>query len=514
MRSAPVADNVPRLKVEGLVKSFFEVTVLHGLSFELQPGELLGFVGENGSGKSTTMNLLTGVLPKDAGRIFLDGELFEPANRSESDALGIAFTQQELNIFPNLSVAENLFLGRYPRMMNGAPIISRRKMRARANQLLRAVDLEVDPDEPAERLSAGERQLVEIARGLANDIKVLILDEPTTSLTARETSRLFEIIARLKRQGVSIIYISHALDDVLKLSDRVLVMRDGRQTLCAPREGLTADQLVVAMVGRTIDALYPERPTAEVDGAAPILEVEGVSEPGAVRDISFQLRKGEIVGISGLMGSGRSRLARILFGVDPHREGTIRAGGQNLNSADLKARLDAGFAFVTEDRRQDSLLMDATVAENMALAALPRYTHGFCRRISRSALSEAIEGFAAKMSIRGGDLNTTPIRALSGGNQQKAILSRWLSRDPTIFILDEPTRGIDVGAKEEIYRLLAQLAQQGAAILVISSEIEELIGLCDRIMVMHRGQLEDEFDRKEFDRESILRAAFGRTFKS
>lgn len=506
----PVTAAVPRLKVEGLVKRFFNVTVLDDLSFEVQAGELLGFVGENGSGKSTTMNLLTGVFPKDAGRIFLDGQLFEPANRHESDASGIAFTQQELNIFPNLTVAENLFLGRFLRKVKGTPLISRSKMRIRAQELLQAVDLEVDPDEPAERLSAGERQLLEIARGLANDIRVLILDEPTTSLTERESARLFEIIGRLKRQGVAIIYISHVLDDILRLSDHVLVMRDGKVTLCEPNRGLTADQLVVAMVGRSIEALFPERPPAP-STKNPVLMVEGISEPGAICDISLELGAGEIVGVSGLMGSGRSRLARTLFGLDPHHEGTIRAHGQLLSSGDLKARLEAGIAFVTEDRRQDSLLMDATVADNMSLAALPLFSHGYSRRIRRSALGGAMAKLAAKLSIRGGDIDSAKIRALSGGNQQKAVLARWLSRDPAIFLLDEPTRGIDVGAKEEIYRLLAQLAADGAAILVISSEIEELTGLCDRILVMHRGRIEGEFSREAFDRETILRTAFGRT---
>lgn len=508
MSSAP--GKFPRLKVEGLTKSFFNVPVLHGVSFEANAGELLGVVGENGSGKSTTMNLLAGVLPRDGGRILLDGQPFAPASRGESDASGIAFTQQELSIFPNLTVAENLFLGRFPRLLAGLPLVARAKLREETRKLLAAVELEADPDELAERLSTGERQLLEIARGLASEIRVLILDEPTTSLTEREAARLFKIIARLKQQGVTIIYISHVLDDVLRLADRVLVMRDGRVTMCEPNQNLTADRLVLAMVGRSIEALFPPRPPAR-EPSRPLLEVAGVSEPGSVSDINFTLIPGEIVGISGLMGSGRSKLARILFGLDSHRQGTIRAGSRILAPGDLPGRLAADMAFVTEDRRQDSLLMDATVTDNMALAALPRFAQGPGCIIADSELAGALVKFAAQLSIRGGEINTTAIRSLSGGNQQKAVLARWLLRNPTVFLLDEPTRGIDVGAKEEIYRLLAELAARGAAILVISSELEELTGLCDRILVMHRGRIAAEFNRAQFDREAILRAAFGQS---
>lgn len=498
----------PRLKVEGLAKSFFGVQVLHGVTFEAHGGQVLGVVGENGSGKSTTMNLLTGVLPRDSGTVLLDGAPFAPTSRRESDSAGIAFIQQELNIFPNLTVAENLFLTHPPRVMPWLPLLSRRKMSERAQQLLGRVDLPVSPDALAGTLSAGERQLLEIARGLAGDARVFIFDEPTSSLTAKEAKRLFEIIERLKQGNVAVLYISHNLDEVLALSESVIVMRDGRVTLSASSRNVSPRALVAAMLGREIDALFTERAAPTVP-AAPILEVSGLSEPGILAGIDLVVRRGEIVGIAGLMGSGRSELARAVFGLDTHRSGTVRVNGNELPPGDLRARLDAGIAFLTEDRRREGLMMDATVADNMALAALPSYSSPVSRRIDRPRLLAAIEKLGKRLNLKSGDVRQTPVRTLSGGNQQKVVLGRWLLREPSLFILDEPTRGVDVGAKQEIYRLLAELADAGMAVLVISSELEELTGLCDRIHVMRRGELVGEFPRSTFDRETLLRAAFG-----
>jgi ribose transport system ATP-binding protein len=499
--------NPARLTVEGLEKSFFGVKVLHDVSFEAYGGRVLGIVGENGSGKSTTMNLIAGVLPRDRGAVLLDGKLFEPRSRRESDAAGIAFIQQELNIFPNLSVAENLFLVRPPRSFPVLPLISRRQMHNRAKELLHLVDLSVSPGTLAGQLSAGERQLLEIARGLASDARVFILDEPTSSLTGREAARLFDIVRRLQQRDVAILYISHNLEDVLQLCSDVVVMRDGRVTMQAPTAGLTPNALVPAMVGRTIEALFPIRATP-AQSAAPILEVSGLGEPGVLEGINLQLAPGEIVGIAGLMGSGRSELARMLFGLDRHSQGVIRVNGQVLPPGDIKARMDAGVAFLTEDRRHEGLMPDASVVDNMALAALPMFAAGG-GRVKRDPLLDAVRALAQRLNLKSGDIRTAPIRTLSGGNQQKVILGRWLLRQPKLFILDEPTRGVDVGAKEEIYRLLAEMAQAGMAILMISSELEELVGLCDRLHVMRRGELTAQFERVAFDREMILRAAFG-----
>jgi len=502
------ADKPVRLKVEGLEKSFFRVRVLHDVSFEAHAGRVLGIVGENGSGKSTAMNVITGVLPRDGGTILLDGKLFEAASRRESDAVGIAFIQQELNNFPNLSVAENLFLVRPPRWFTALPLISGRQMCARARELLRKVDLVVSPNAPASSLSAGERQLLEIARGLSSEARVFILDEPTSSLTAREATRLFDLIRRLRQHGVAIIYISHNLEEVLQLANDILVMRDGRVTLIGRNAGLTANDLVLAMVGHSIEVLFPRR-RPPTERHTPVLEVAHLSEPGMLANINLIVGRGEIVGVAGLMGSGRSELARTIFGLERHSGGLVRVDGRVLPSGDIKSRIAAGLAFLTEDRRHEGLMPDATVADNMALAALPLFASSIGGRVNRIKLLEAMRALGERLNLKSGDITLTPVRTLSGGNQQKVVLGRWLLREPRVFILDEPTRGVDVGAKEEIYRLLAQMADAGIAILVISSELEELMGLCDRILVMRRGKLTDEFERAGFDREAILRAAFG-----
>lgn len=501
-------DSPIRLKTQGLTKSFSGVQVLRGVTFEARGGSVLGIVGENGSGKSTTLNVLAGVLQRDGGSVWLDGELFEPSSRRDADESGVAFIQQELNIFPNLTVAENLFLTRQPRSVAALPIISRKKTLTQTKTLLRSLDLEVLPDTLAGSLSPGERQLLEIARGLSANSRIFILDEPTTSLTRRETLKLFDVIQRLRQQGVAILYVSHNLEDVLQLSQDVVVMRDGQITMSRPTSELNASDLVVAMVGRPIEALFPCRRELP-PSVNSVLEVRGLSEPAVLDNISLTVRSGEIVGIAGLMGSGRTELARALFGLDRYSAGVVRVGGKELRSGDIKARLGAGLAFLTEDRRHEGLMLEAPVADNMALAALPQFTSRFGKRVRGPDLVSAVEVLGKKMNLKSGDVRATLAHTLSGGNQQKIVFGRWLLRRPKVFILDEPTRGVDVGAKEEIYRLLVEIAEAGTAILMISSELEELIGLSDRILVMHRGALCAQFDSECFDREAILRAAFG-----
>jgi ribose transport system ATP-binding protein len=502
-----LSESRPRLRVQRLVKSFFSVRVLHDVSFDAFGGRVLGVVGENGSGKSTTMNVLTGVLPRDSGEVLLDGELFAPASRRASDVAGIAFIQQELNIFPNLSVAENLFLVRPPRHFRALPLVARRQMRDRALRLLEIVDLDLSPDVSASVLSVGERQLLEIARGLSTEARILILDEPTSSLTAVEAARLFGIVRRLAQRGVAVVFISHDLDQVFEVSDDVVVLRDGRVTLTGAAANLTASDLVLAMVGRSIESQFP--PRAKPVSAPPVLEVNGLSEPSVLRNIHLTVARGEIVGIAGLMGSGRSELARIIFGLDPYAAGTVHLDGEFLSSGDVASRLKAGVAFLTEDRRHEGLLLDATVGDNLALAALSQFASPRGGIIHRPTLLAASEAISQSLGLKSGDIRTTPARNLSGGNQQKVVLGRWLLTKPKVFILDEPTRGVDVGAKQDIYRLLGEMAEAGMGILIISSELEELLGLCDRILVMHRGELKATVDRAHFDREAILRAAFG-----
>jgi ribose transport system ATP-binding protein len=391
------------------------------------------------------------------------------------------------------------------------PIIARQRMHGLAGKLLRRVDLEVSPNLSSGTLSTGQRQLVEIARGLACEAKVFIFDEATSSLTTREATKLFEVINRLRQQGAAILYISHNLDEVLNLSDDVMVLRDGHVTLHQESKAMTAKDLVLAMVGRPIDSLFPQRAAARPE-PTPVLEVEAMTELGVLRNVSLRVGRGEIVGIAGLMGSGRSEFARVVFGLDHYDAGVVRVLGNQLPPGDVPARLAVGMAFLTEDRRHEGLMMDASVADNMALAALPNFAHSLGKQIDRPRLSRAIRDLMTQLNVKSGDAKSTPVRSLSGGNQQKVVLGRWLLRNPSVFILDEPTRGVDIGAKQEIYRLLAQLADEGMAILVISSELEELIGTCDRIHVMRQGTLSAEFPREQFDREMLLRAAFGQSY--
>lgn len=498
----------PTLEVAGLFKAFGPVQVLRDVTFRVEAGQVTAIVGENGSGKSTTMNIASGVLSPDAGRMRLNGEDYAPAHRRASERAGVAFIQQELNIFPDLSVAENLFLGRAPRVTPGLPIISRRRLIAESRGWLQQVGLTADPATAARRLSAGERQLLEIARALSTRPRLIIFDEPTTSLAARETERLFVLIERLKSEGVAIIYVSHLLEDVLRLADRVLVLRDGAVTLDQPRSEVSARGLVSAMVGRDIGSLYPERPPSSAS-AETLLEARGVGEPGVLRGVDVTVRAGEIVGLAGLMGSGRTELARILFGLDRHRDGEVRIRGRVLRSGSVRERLKVGAAFLTEDRRLEGVLPEATVDENFELAALPRYASVGGLRLDRTALRRRAAELARGVRLKSADTARTAIRTLSGGNQQKVLLGRWMMCEPSVLIVDEPTRGVDVGARQDIYRLLAEMAAKGAGILLISSDLEEVMGLSDRLMVLSRGRIAARFERAEYDRERILAAAFG-----
>jgi ribose transport system ATP-binding protein len=500
------AGNAELLRADALCKSFFGVQVLHEVGFSLRAGQVLGLVGENGSGKSTTMNLIGGVLPMDAGRMTLNGEEYRPRGPGDAEGRGIAFIHQELNLFRNLTVAENLFIAGFPRRVSWLPFIDSARVRARAKELLAAVDLDVAPNTPLSRLSQGERQLVEIAKALGAQARIIIFDEPTTSLTTRETDRLFDIIGRLRRQGIAIIYISHILGDVLRLCDDVVVLRDGHVVGRAPRTEMTIERMISQMVGRTIDQLFPPRDSTAQAGA-PVLEVRGLNQRGMVKDIAFSLHAGEVLGISGLMGAGRSELARILFGLDPHESGEVRIGGAALRDVSPAACMAHGMAFLTEDRRADGLMMEASIADNVALASLPAFGSGWLRLIDRTRLGTEVARVSAAVRINVRDLERTLVKNLSGGNQQKAVIGKWLLHRPRVFILDEPTRGIDVGAKYEVYKIVNQLAADGTGVLFISSEIEELTGMCDRILVMAHGEITGTFTRDTFDREAILRAA-------
>lgn len=490
------------LKIE---KSFFGVKVLKDVSFAVKPGQTVGIVGENGAGKSTLMNILGGNLPADSGEMRLNSQPYAPRSPRDAENARVAFIHQELNLFANLSIAENIFVGGFPRRRAWLPFIDRRKIHERTSELLREVNLSYSPDTPIERLSAGERQLVEIAKALVLDPKLIIFDEPTTSLTARETERLFAIMARLHERGISMLYISHSLGDVLRLCDKVVVLRDGAVVENKAASRLTLEGMVTLMVGREITQLFPRRDTRPADDLA--LEVRGVSQPGVARNITFQLRRGEILGLAGLMGSGRSELARILFGLDPCGAGEIRLNGELINGLLPRERIQRGLALLTEDRRAEGLCMEAAIADNVALVALPLFARTLARLVSQSDSRAAVTRIREAVKLTASARDEQAVKTLSGGNQQKVVLAKWLLNEPKVFILDEPTRGIDVGAKHEVYRLINQLAARGAGVLMISSEVEELIGMCDRILVMRRGEIRDTVSPHEFDRERILRAA-------
>ena len=494
------------LDVQGLVKSFAGTTVLHGVGFTAQAGRALGLVGENGSGKSTTLNILGGVLRPDVGTMQLAGEPYAPHSPRAATVAGVAFVHQELNLFANLTIAENVHLDSFARL-GPLPLIDRRRTRHATQALLQDVDLDMSADTKVGRLSQGERQLVELAKALSRDVRVIILDEPTTSLTRREIERLFGIVRRLKQRGICVIYVSHALEDVREICDDITVLRDGAVVGAGTVAELPVPRIVSLMVGRSIDTVFTDR---HVEPGPVLLRVSGLSQRGVAHDVSLQVRAGEVVGISGLMGSGRSELARMVFGLDRYAAGAVEMSGRPVAGGSPAAAMAAGMAMLTEDRRADGLLMTATIADNVVLAALRAQSGRLGLVASRRAVAAARDiGRAVRLTTE--NLTHAEARHLSGGNQQKVVLGKWLLRQPRLFILDEPTRGIDIGAKHEIYRLVNALVEAGSGVLLISSEIEELVGLSDRILVLHRGEVVGSFQRDAFDREAIMTmAATGR----
>jgi len=494
------------IEFQNISRSFFGVQALKDVTLAVRAGKVLGLVGENGAGKSTLVNVLGGVVPPHRGSMKLFGEAFEPACPADATRAGIAFIHQELNLFANLSIADNLFIDGFPRL-GKTPLIDGRGTRRKVRALLEAVDLRLPPPTPVEALTPGEKQLVEIAKALGRDSRIIIFDEPTTSLTAVERKRLFDLITRLNKQGRTIIYISHTLEDVLRLSDDIAVLRDGSLVASGPSSSYSIDGLIAEMVGRRIEQLYPPRRNAP--GTETVFEVRNLTQPGIFKAVSFKLRRGEIVGLFGLMGSGRTELARAVFGLDPFKSGSILVKNRDLGRPSPAACIRHGLAFVTENRREEGLLLEAGVLENLDLLTLRKYARpGSLGFMDRTKTAAAARRIAEKLTIRIGGMERQPVRNLSGGNQQKVVIGRWLLADPTVLILDEPTRGIDVGAKCEIYRIVNALVEEGASVLFISSELEELTGMADRILVMRKGEITGAFPRGEYRPEAILQAAF------
>ncbi len=497
-------NNTSVLEFRKVGKRFFGIDALRDVSFDLQEGKLLGLIGENGAGKTTLMNILGGVVQADEGQMVIHDEIYEPRSPRDAIARGVAFIHQELNLFGNLSVAENLFIDRLPSA--GSVVLRRAQMISRAREILGSLAPEISPTARVSSLSPGEKQMVEIARTLVSDAQIVIFDEPTTSLTSRETERLFRIISRLKEDGRSIIYISHILKDVVALADTIVILRDGRLVANGAVSEFDPTRMISLMVGREIENIYPQKSAVIQQSTA--LETADLSKAGIVADISLSVRHGEIVGLFGLMGSGRTELARIMFGIDDYDEGTIRVDGKLLPQGKPIAAIKRGIAYVTEDRREEGLMMQQSISENLGLISLRSFISRVARIVREEDLRGAIKKVAGALRIKSGDIFRQQAKTLSGGNQQKTVIGKWLVRRPSFLILDEPTKGIDVGAKYEVYSIMNDLAREGTGILFISSELEELIGMCDRIDVLSKGELAGSFSRQQFDQENILQAAF------
>jgi len=494
----------PLLQLRGITKQFPGVLALDGVDFALTTGEVHALVGENGAGKSTLIKIISGVHQPDAGRIdYLGAPVTFPTPRAAADR-GIAVIYQEIALFGDLSVLENLYVGAYLRpLRTTGRRVDWARMRACAQEVVASLGVELDLRAPVHRLSAAQQQLVEIARALLRDARVIIMDEPTGPLAQPDVERLFSLIRQLRSRGVGIVYISHRLEEIFAVADRVTVLRDGRRIITAPVAQISRDALIHDMVGRTLDALYPK---TAVKAGAPVLEVDALGKDAALADVSFVLRRGEIVGLAGLVGSGRTTLAHALFGIDPPQRGRVRLDGVDARVSHPWQARELGIAYIPEERQRQGLVLPFPVGENLSLAILRRLSRlGFVDHAREAAVAR---DFVRRLDIRTPGINV-PAAALSGGNQQKVVVGKWLATQPRVLIMDEPTRGVDVGAKAEIHRLMSELAGRGLGILLISSELPELLGMSDRILVMHRGRITGELRRDEATQEKIMTLATG-----
>jgi rhamnose transport system ATP-binding protein len=504
--AADVADDVAGeaavLELRHAAKSFGAVRALVDGQIQLRAGEVHALLGENGAGKSTLVKILAGVHQPDSGTLTIAGHEVTLPGPAAAKAAGIAVIYQEPTLFPDLTVAENMFIGRQP--LRAARRIDRRAMHAEAAAVFARLGVPLDPARIARGLSIADQQVVEIGKALLLDARVIVMDEPTAALSAAEVDRLFDVVATLRAHGSAVLFISHRLEEVFAICQRVTVMRDGRQVLTSSLEGMTAADLVRAMVGRELAERPPEA-GAGTPGE-PALTVDRLTSEGTFTDISFTVRSGEVVALAGLVGSGRSEVARAVFGIDRYDAGAVTVLGARLRKASPTSAMAAGVGLVPEDRRQQGLVMDMSVQQNVALASLGRLRRG---GLIRAAAERAMAAdWAARLRIKYGRL-TDPVAMLSGGNQQKVVLAKWLGRKPAVLIVDEPTRGIDVGTKAEVHHLLADLAREGVAVLMISSELPEVLGVSDRILVMREGLLVAEFAHDNASEEAIMAAAMG-----
>lgn len=504
---SPMADSSVLLRLDGITKRFPGVLALDGVSLEVRRGEVHAVCGENGAGKSTLMKVISGQYQPDAGTIHFRGEVCKFLSPAESETAGIAIIHQELNLVPHLSVAENIFLAREPRK---AWLIDRGALRRNAQQCLDRLGLDIQPDTLVKTLSVAQQQMVEIAKALSLNAQILIMDEPTSSLTETETERLFAIIHELKRAGVGVVYISHRLDELAQIVDRVTVLRDGRYVATERFGDTSVGQIVAKMVGRSLDDVFPKRtsiPTSDI-----LLRVQGLTRHGVFHDVGFELQRGEILGFAGLIGAGRTEVARGIFGAEPIDAGQVFLGEQAIT---IRSPMDAvrhGLAYLSEDRKHDGLALKMTVAQNITLANMDAVSN------RAGMIQFKQEQAAADKYIQALDIRTPSrdqiVRLLSGGNQQKLVISKWLFREARVLFFDEPTRGIDVGAKYAIYQLLDQLAGQGIGVVMISSELPEIMGMTDRIAVFHEGRLNTVLTTRQTSQEEVMRFASGSALDS
>ena len=498
-----LSEKTPLVELSGIGKSFPGVKALSGVSFSIMPGEVHALCGENGAGKSTLIKVMTGAHRKDEGSILIDGQEVELRSTQHAIELGIACIYQELSIAPQLDVAKNLFIGNMFKTKSG--LLDLKTLYHDADEILvQYIGLDVSPHTPCGELSVAQQQMVEIGRALTRRARVIIMDEPTSSLSEAESETLFKLIKMLKDDNVAIVYISHKLDEVMRISDRVTVLRDGRNILTADTDKITQDELISAMIGRTLENMYQKQPAEQ--GPA-VIEVNKLTRAGVFRDISFTVNSGEILGFFGLVGAGRSEIMRAVFGADKYDSGEITVNGVKLRGGSPARAISAGIGFATEDRKQEGLMLKLSVLLNMTLVMLPALSRaGVINRKAQEALSAK---FIDNISIKTHSV-TQHAGTLSGGNQQKVVVAKWLMMGPKVLIVDEPTRGIDVGSKSEIYGLLVELAKQGVAIIVVSSEIEEIMGICDRVITVCDGEQTADLKTAGLKSETVLAGALGK----
>lgn len=492
-----------QIEMSGIMKSFGGNTVLNNAGFQLKSGEVHALMGENGAGKSTLMKILTGVYTKDGGTILVDGREVEYKSAKEAENAGIVFIHQELNVLFDLTVEENMFLGK--EIKNKFGVCKTKEMRAKVKEILDRLGVQISPTERMDRLSVGQQQMIEIAKALMVDAKVLIMDEPTAALTQRETEVLFEVIQSLREKGVSIVYISHRMEEIFELCDRITILRDGVYIGTENIAEITMNDVVKMMIGREIGERYPVR---DCKIGKTMFEVQNLTLENTFENISFSVKEGEILGVSGLMGAGRTEIMNSIFGSLPYTSGKIMIDGKELKKISPSVAMKHGIGFITEDRKVEGLLLDKDIKTNIALANLSRISkHGI---LQKKKEKELVQNGIKELNIKCFDANHI-CEKLSGGNQQKVVFAKWVYTNPKLLILDEPTRGVDIGAKKEIYQIMNDLAKKGVAIIMVSSELPEILGMSDRVLVIHEGKVGGILKKEEASEEKIMTLATGGT---